>query len=110
MPEKWSSVNKGDWDQSRGADANHEFNRAWLAACQRVLKPDGTIWVSGTSHVIYSVGYAMQQLGFKLLNDISWVKPNPPSESFLPLLHACHRNDYLGGEEHEEPPHVSITS
>jgi site-specific DNA-methyltransferase (adenine-specific) len=72
------SVNKGKWDVSRGADANHEFNRAWLAACQRVLKPNGTIWVSGTSHVIHSVGFAMQQLGFKLLNDISWVKPNPP--------------------------------
>ncbi len=72
------SVNKGDWDRSRGADANHEFNRAWLAACQRVLKPNGSLWVSGTAHVIHSVGFAMQQLGFKLLNDISWVKPNPP--------------------------------
>jgi site-specific DNA-methyltransferase (adenine-specific) len=72
------SVNKGDWDKSKGPDANHEFNRAWLAACQRVLKPNGSIWVSGTAHVIHSVGFAMQQLGFKLLNDISWVKPNPP--------------------------------
>ena len=72
------SVNKGEWDRSRGADANHEFNRSWLAACQRVLKPNGTIWVSGTAHVIHSVGFAMQQLDFKLLNDISWVKPNPP--------------------------------
>jgi site-specific DNA-methyltransferase (adenine-specific) len=72
------SVNKGEWDRSRGADANHEFNRAWLAACQRVLKPNGSIWVSGTSHVIHSVGFAMQQLEFKLLNDITWVKPNPP--------------------------------
>jgi site-specific DNA-methyltransferase (adenine-specific) len=75
---KMVSVNKGEWDRSRGAAENHEFNRAWLAACQRVLKPDGSIWVSGTSHVIHSVGFAMQQLGFKLLNDISWVKPNPP--------------------------------
>src|ERR1700752_1980524 len=72
------SVKKGAWDKSKGPDANHEFNRAWLAACQRVLKPNGTIWVSGPSHVIHSVGFAMQQLGFKLLNDISWVKPNPP--------------------------------
>jgi site-specific DNA-methyltransferase (adenine-specific) len=72
------SVNKGAWDKSNGPEANHEFNRAWLAACQRVLKPNGAIWVSGTAHVIHSVGFAMQQLGFKLLNDISWVKPNPP--------------------------------
>ncbi len=75
---KMVSVHKGDWDKSRGADGNHEFNRAWLAAAQRVLKPNGSIWVSGTAHVIHSVGFAMQQLGFKLLNDISWVKPNPP--------------------------------
>jgi len=72
------SVNKGEWDKSKGSDANHEFNRAWLAACQRVLKPNGSLWVSGTAHIIHSVGFAMQQLGFKLLNDISWVKPNPP--------------------------------
>jgi site-specific DNA-methyltransferase (adenine-specific) len=72
------SVNKGDWDKSKGADANHEFNRSWLAACQRVLKPNGAIWVSGTAHVIHSVGFALQQLNYKLLNDISWVKPNPP--------------------------------
>ena len=75
---KMVSVNKGAWDKSRGPDANHDFNTAWLAACQRVLKPNGSIWVSGTSHVIHSVGFALQQLGFKLLNDISWVKPNPP--------------------------------
>ena len=75
---KMVSVNKGAWDKSQGPVANHEFNRAWLAACQRILKPNGSLWVSGTAHVIHSVGFAMQQLGFKLLNDISWVKPNPP--------------------------------
>ena len=81
------SVNKGEWDKSKGPDLGpvrarienvHDFNRAWLAACQRVLKPNGSLWVSGTAHVIHSVGFAVQQLGFKLLNDISWVKPNPP--------------------------------
>jgi site-specific DNA-methyltransferase (adenine-specific) len=75
---KMVSVHKGDWDKSRGPESNHEFNTAWLAAAQRILKPNGSIWVSGTAHVIHSVGFAMQQLGFKLLNDISWVKPNPP--------------------------------
>ncbi len=72
------SVNKGEWDKSQGPEANHEFNKQWLSACQRVLTTDGTIWVSGTSHIIFSVGYAMQQLGFKILNDISWFKINPP--------------------------------
>lgn len=72
------SVNKGKWDQSQGAQADHEFTRQWLAQCQRLLKPNGSIWVSGTAHIIHSVGYAMQRLGFKLLNDVTWVKPNPP--------------------------------
>jgi site-specific DNA-methyltransferase (adenine-specific) len=75
---KMVKVDKGDWDVSRGAELNHEFNTEWLKRCQRVLKPNGTIWVSGTHHVIFSIGYAMQQLGYKILNDIAWEKPNPP--------------------------------
>ncbi len=71
-------VDKGQWDKSNGPDMNHEFNLAWLTRCQSVLKPNGTIWVSGTHHVIHSVGYAMQQIGMKILNDITWEKPNPP--------------------------------
>jgi site-specific DNA-methyltransferase (adenine-specific) len=71
-------VDKGGWDKSRGAELNHEFNREWLKRCQRVLKPNGTIWITGTHHVIFSIGYAMQQLGYKILNDIAWEKPNPP--------------------------------
>ena len=71
-------VDKGEWDKSRGPELNHEFNTEWLRRCQRVLKPNGTIWVSGTHHVIFSVGYAMQQIGMKILNDIAWEKPNPP--------------------------------
>jgi len=71
-------VDKGRWDKSRGTEANHEFNLEWLRACQRVLTPDGSIFVSGTRHIIFSVGYAMQQLGYKMLNDISWFKVTPP--------------------------------
>lgn len=75
---KMVAVDKGQWDKSRGAELNHEFNLEWLRRCQRALKPNATIWVSGTHHVIFSIGYAMQQLGFKILNDIAWEKPNPP--------------------------------
>jgi site-specific DNA-methyltransferase (adenine-specific) len=75
---KMVKVDKGDWDISRGPALNHEFNLEWLARCHRVLKPNGTIWVTGTHHVIFSIGYAMQQLGYKILNDIAWEKPNPP--------------------------------
>lgn len=75
---KMVSVNKGAWDKSQGIDTTHQFNTEWLSRCQKLLKPNGTIWISGTMHVIYSIGFAMQQLGFKLLNDIIWEKPNPP--------------------------------
>jgi len=75
---KMVKVDKGQWDKSSGPEMNHEFNLAWLSRCQKILKPNGTIWVSGTHHVIHSVGYAMQQLGMKILNDIAWEKPNPP--------------------------------
>ena len=75
---KMVKVDKGDWDVSRGPEMNHEFNREWLLRCQKVLKPNGTIWVTGTHHIIFSIGYALQQLGFKILNDIAWEKPNPP--------------------------------
>ena len=71
-------VDKGDWDKSRGAEENHNFNLEWLKRCQKVLKPNGTIWITGTHHVIFSIGFAMQQLGYKILNDIAWEKPNPP--------------------------------
>lgn len=72
------AVDKGTWDKSQGPDQNHDFNRDWLEACRNLLTKDGTIWVSGTHHVIFSVGFAMQQLGFKILNQVTWQKPNPP--------------------------------
>jgi site-specific DNA-methyltransferase (adenine-specific) len=71
-------VDKGAWDKSQGAEENHNFNREWLRRCQALLKPNGTLFVSGTHHVIFSVGFAMQELGLKLLNQITWQKPNPP--------------------------------
>ena len=69
-------VEKGRWDASAGIEADHAFTRAWLQACGRVLKPSGSIWVSGTQHVIFSVGFAMQSLGWRLLNSVTWYKPN----------------------------------
>jgi len=70
------SVNKGDWDKSKGIDEDLAFHSAWIEACRRVLKPEGTIWISGTYHSIYQCGYALQKHGYKILNDISWFKPN----------------------------------
>ena len=70
------SVNKGKWDESQGFEQDSEFHKKWLSACKRVLKKNGTLWVSGTYHSIYSCGFAMQLLGYHILNDISWFKPN----------------------------------
>jgi len=75
---KMVSVNKGKWDESKGAEENHKFNVEWLKLCKEALTKNGTIWISGTSHIIFSIGYALQQLNFKILNDIIWEKSNPP--------------------------------
>ena len=71
-------VDKGGWDKSQGIIGDHAFNLLWLDQCRRCLKPNGTIWVTGTSHNIHSVGYALQVLDYKILNDIAWYKINPP--------------------------------
>lgn len=73
---KMVSVNKGDWDKSNGFKDDLDFHIRWIEASRRVLKPHGTLWVSGTYHSIYQCGYAIQALGFHILNDISWFKPN----------------------------------
>ncbi len=70
------SVDKGKWDASHGVGEDHDFHTAWLQEAQRVLKPSGTIFVSGTQHVIFSIGFAMQSMGYHLLNTITWFKPN----------------------------------
>ncbi len=71
-----ASVDKGRWDTSRGVAEDHAFQARWLEAVRRVLKPSGTLWVSGTQHVIFSIGFAMQEIGFHLLNTVTWYKPN----------------------------------
>ena len=75
---KMVSVNKGEWDKVYSFEEKHKFNRKWLKACKRVLKPNGTIWISGTLHNIYSIGTALEQEGFKIINNITWQKTNPP--------------------------------
>ncbi len=72
-------VDKGEWDKSRSAEEVDSFNRAWLSACRQKLKPQGTIWISGTYHNIFSVANSLTELGFKILNVITWQKSNPPA-------------------------------
>ncbi len=73
---KMVSVKKGDWDLSNGTQKNFEFHLEWIKGCRRVLKFNGTIWISGTYHSIYQCGFALQVNQFHILNDIAWFKPN----------------------------------
>ncbi len=66
-----------DWDQFQSFAAYDKFTNDWLSACQRVLKPDGTLWVIGSYHNIFRVGRIMQDLGYWFLNDVIWIKTNP---------------------------------
>ena len=79
---KMVSVNKGSWDKlsesGTSVEEKHKFNRKWIRLCKKVLKPNGTIWISGTLHNIYSIGMALEESGFKILNNITWQKTNPP--------------------------------
>jgi len=74
---KQVSVNKGAWDKGLSPEKKLEYNRKWIALCRRVLKDDGTIWISGTFHNIYSIGVALELEGFSIINNITWQKPNP---------------------------------
>lgn len=70
------NVNKGKWDASKGVKSDFEFHQKWVTACKRVLKPNGTIWISGTYHSIYQCGVALQLADYHILNDVCWFKPN----------------------------------
>lgn len=71
-------VDKGDWDKSRSPESIMEFNRKWLSLCRDKLKDNGTIWISGTHHNIFSIANLLTDLGYKILNVITWAKTNPP--------------------------------
>ena len=74
---KQISVNKGDWDTALSISDKIKYNRKWIKECRRVLKDNGTIWISGTFHNIYSIGVALELEGFSIINNITWQKPNP---------------------------------
>lgn len=71
-------VDKGEWDKSGTADHIDGFNRKWLELCRDKLKDNGTIWISGTYHNIFSIARQLTELGYKILNVVTWVKTNPP--------------------------------
>ena len=86
------SVNKGKWDKSNGFEEDLAFHEAWLGQCHRILKPEGTLWVSGTYHSIYQCGFLIQKLGFHILNDIAWFKPNAAPNLSCRFFTASHES------------------
>lgn len=71
-------VDKGEWDKGGSSESIMEFNRKWLSLCREKLKDNGTIWISGTHHNIFSIANVLTELGYKILNVITWAKTNPP--------------------------------
>ncbi len=84
------SVNKGEWDISKGIEEDFRFHAKWLSVCRRVLKPEGTIWISGTYHNIFSCGFALRQQEWHILNDIIWYKPNAAPNLACRMFTASH--------------------
>lgn len=71
-------VDKGEWDKGGTPESIMEFNRKWLTLCREKLKENGTIWISGTHHNIFAIANLLTELGYKILNVITWAKTNPP--------------------------------
>lgn len=99
------SVNKGEWDKSNGLKKDFEFHLGWIEACRRVLKPNGTIWISGTYHSIYQCGFALQVAGFHILNDISWFKPNASPNLSCRYFTASHET-VLWARKYKKAKHI----
>ena len=71
-------VDKGEWDRGKSQQEIMEFKMGWLSLCRDKLKDNGTIWISGTYHNIFSVASSLTELGYKILNVVTWAKTNPP--------------------------------
>ena len=101
---KITSVNKGAWDKSYGIDEINNFNREWLSLARDKMKPNATIWISGTVHNIFSVGQILLELGFKILNIITWEKSNPPPNfSWRYFTHSTEQ--VIWARKEEKTPH-----
>ena len=79
LKDVYTTFDKGDWDRVRSTVEKNNFNRSWLVEAQRLLKDDGTIWVCGSYHNIFSVALCLDELGFKILNFVVWSKTDPPT-------------------------------
>ncbi len=90
---KMVSVNKGEWDRSKGFEQDNQFNFNWLKTCKEHLTENGTIWISGTFHNIFSVAQMLTELDYKILNCITWAKTNPPPN--LSCRYFTHSTEFI---------------
>jgi site-specific DNA-methyltransferase (adenine-specific) len=93
-----ASVDKGGWDRSLGFVEDHRFNVRWLEEACRILRPGGTIWVTGTHHIIFSLGFALQTMKLKLINQITWAKPDPPPNALHTAFTHAHETLLWAGK------------
>lgn len=88
----WGSVHKGEWDQSKGYVADYQFTEAWITECWRILKDEGTLWISANFRNLSMVGTVLERNHWKILNNIIWVKPNPPPNLCCQYFTFSHEN------------------
>ncbi len=97
-------VDKGDWDKGGTPERIREFNMQWLSLCRSKLKDNGTIWISGTYHNIFSVANCLTELGYKILNVITWQKSDPPPN--LSCRYFNFSTEYIiWARKHAKKPH-----
>ncbi len=98
------NVDKGNWDKGKSLQEMMDFNFEWLKLCKDKLKDNGTIWISGTYHNIFSIENCLRELGYKILNIITWVKTNPPPN--ISCRHFTYSTEFIiWARKSEKKPH-----
>lgn len=100
---KMVDVKKGDWDMANSFEETLKFHTKWIKECKRILKPNGTIWISGTYHSIFQCGAILQKLGYRILNDIIWFKPNASPNLSCRFFTASHETLIWARKEQKSP-------
>lgn len=90
---KMVCVDKGEWDKGGTPEIVDTFNYEWLSVCRNKLKENGTIWISGTYHNIFSVAQMLTELDYKILNCVTWAKTNPPPN--LSCRYFTHSTEFI---------------
>lgn len=97
-------VDKGEWDKGGTKENIDAFNRRWLSACREKLHDNGTIWISGTYHNIFSIAKTLDELGFRILNVVTWAKTNPPPN--ISCRFFTHSAEFVvWARKHDKKPH-----